>query len=692
MIMKRFLITNLMAFTVCVQGWACAGEAPTHNYYMMDVAPSNVNLLNLEERFNQYWKKYTGYEYTEYRWSRDRILETARQKNDTEMEAYLTHLNNYLDISDQLGETWSYPTKEQLAERQSMLMGMKKAAKNYKGARLRAQYALLAMRANMLLKDYEANITYWETKGNNLPESAYKDMMRNIYAGALFHTGHKKEAFDIYAEQGDQTSIRWAMRKYRNLAGIQTIFEENPNAPTLYYLVQDFVNNVQESIDTDDAEWIVMVGRQQLSMGEAGRFVEFADKAAANKAVKDRCLWKTASALTSWLLGRKEQAAKAANKAMKLDGAERTKDNARCVRLLIMASRDKVKSKMLRKEMEWLDAKAAAEKEDDYCFTAARDRIMRRALYNKYMSTGNLNMALAVTGAEWKPFTTEFAADNWNGNYYGEFYYAIDSLNTAQLQDYYRFISGPHKDAFEAYVAEHSFKDADYFNDLIGTRLMAENKLEEAVPWLEKVPVSFLNSQNISYYAAHRDWTVSRWLKKQRMRDGENDGPQSGKLAENMKLKFCREVLQLQSQYQLASEAQRPQLAYQLGVCYDQASICGDCWYLTDYGWSAYPNLKPWQVDFEEIACKWLDESKLTTDFKLRTQSLYGLSFIAYDGPWAEYDTNWSTGEVTVKRHPETHQYQALAELSDFASKNVSKLPAYISKCDVIRQFRANKK
>ena len=63
-------------------------------------------------------------------------------------------------------------------------------------------------------------------------------MMRNIYAGALFHTGHKKEAFDIYAEQGDQTSIRWAMRKYRNLAGIQTIFEENPNAPTLYYLVQ----------------------------------------------------------------------------------------------------------------------------------------------------------------------------------------------------------------------------------------------------------------------------------------------------------------------------------------------------------------------------------------------------------------------------------------------------------------------
>ena len=278
MIMKRFLVTNLMAMAFFINGWSCAGEYSTHNYYMMDVAPRNVNLLNLEERFNQYWKNYTGNEYTEYRWSQDKIMEAARQKNDTDMMAYLTHLNNYLDISHQLGETWDYPTKEQLAERRATLQNMRKAAESYKGARLRAQYALLAMRANMLLNDHEANISYWKAKGGSLPESAYKDMMRNIYAGALYHTGQKKEAFDIYAEQGDQTSIRWAMRKYRNLAGIQTIFEENPNAPTLYYLVQDFVNNVQESIDTDDAELITMVGRLRLSMGEAGRFVEFADK------------------------------------------------------------------------------------------------------------------------------------------------------------------------------------------------------------------------------------------------------------------------------------------------------------------------------------------------------------------------------------------------------------------------------
>ena len=689
MSMKRFLLTNLMAIA-SITAWPCAGEFITHNYYMMDVAPRNENLLNFEERFNQYWKTYTGNDDIEYHWSKDIIMDTARQKDDVDMIAYLTHLNNYLDISHQLGEDWSYPTKEQLAERRVMLQNMKKAALNYKGARLRAQYALLNMRANMLLGDHEANISCWNARSGNLPESAYKDMMRNIYAGALFHTGQKKAALDIYARQGDQTSIRWAMRHYRNLAGIQTIFDENLNAPTLYYLVQDFVNNVQESIDTDDAELITMVGRLQLSMGEAGRFVEFADKAAANGAVKDRCLWKTASALVSWLLGRKEQAAKAADEAMKLDGAERTKDNARCVRLLIMAGNDKVKSKTLRQEMEWLDAKVATETEDGYCFSNARDRIMRRVLYNKYEQAGNHNMALALIGAEWQPRTTEFAANDWNTNYSGEFYYAIDSLDAARLQSYYQFISGPHKDTFEAYVAEHSFTDADYFCDLIGTHLLAANRFEEAIPWLEKVSVRFLNSQNISYYAAHRDWTVSRWLQEQNMADGEYDGPQTGLLTENMKLKFCREMLQLQSRYNLAAEDQRSRLAYQLAVRYDQASICGDCWYLTDYGWSSVPYLSPWQADFEKLASEWLDKSKTTTDGELRAQSLFGLAFIAYDGPWAERSTNWFTGKVTLTPHPETHQYQALAELSDFARKNASRLPPYISKCDVIRQFRAH--
>ena len=94
------------------------------------------------------------------------------------------------------------------------------------------------------------------------------------------------------------------------------------------------------------------------------------------------------------------------------------------------------------------------------------------------------------------------------------------------------------------------------------------------------------------------------------------------------------------------------------------------------------------QADFEKIATQWLDESKLSSDFDLRVKSLYGQSFIAYDGPWADSEMNWSTGVAKLTPHPERRQYQALTELSEFARRNASRLPEYITKCELIKQFR----
>ena len=109
---------------------------------------------------------------------------------------------------------------------------------------------------------------------------------------------------------------------------------------------------------------------------------------------------------------------------------------------------------------------------------------------------------------------------------------------------------------------------------------------------------------------------------------------------------------------------------------------------LTNYGWSSVPYLESWQADFEKIATQWLDESKLSSDFDLRVKSLYGQSFIAYDGPWADSEMNWSTGVAKLTPHPERRQYQALTELSEFARRNASRLPEYITKCELIKQFR----
>ena len=67
-------------------------------------------------------------------------------------------------------------------------------------------------------------------------------MMRSLYANAILHVGQWRKACDIYVEQGDWVSVEWAMRNYRNPAGIQRIYKEAPNSPALAYLLQYYIN------------------------------------------------------------------------------------------------------------------------------------------------------------------------------------------------------------------------------------------------------------------------------------------------------------------------------------------------------------------------------------------------------------------------------------------------------------------
>ena len=242
--MKKFLIISIVILTLCTNAWGCGGEWSQNNHYMFSVFRREMMNSDLfSNRTNLFWKEYTNGKVDSYTWSKEEIMSIAKKKGDNEMVGYLNSLNTYLDICDQLRETWDYPTKAQLQKRRVSLNGIVAKANAYKGSRLKAQWQLLRMRANMVLGNNAANITDWTQKGSKLPASVYRDMMQNIYAGALLRQGQRTKACDIYAKQGDMVSIKWAMRKMRNLGGIKTIYDENPDSPTMNFLVQDFVNN-----------------------------------------------------------------------------------------------------------------------------------------------------------------------------------------------------------------------------------------------------------------------------------------------------------------------------------------------------------------------------------------------------------------------------------------------------------------
>ena len=696
---------------------ACLSEKPTHNAYVFSVFRREAVDAPFRYDMNDWWKRYGGEpESTDqayYESNRERLRETAARHGEEAMAEYMDLLDAYLDVSRGISmDSWDYPTKEELARRDSTLRRILAACQGRKGGKAAGQFALMTMRANMLLGRDKANMLYWTATASKLPDGVWRDVCRNIYARALLNNGLTRQATDIYAEQGDMQSIRWCMKGYRNMAGIRKVYADDPDSPTLLYLVQDLVNNLQETLDTraagPDAWRIGAIGTRTVEDTEARAFVSFADEVLKDGRTASPCLWQSAAAMIEYLLGDYAGASRRADEAVGLKGGARLKDNARCVRLLVRAAAAPLGGKdaeWMADEFRWLDAKISEERgrSTDYAnhYTDVKERLAYRVLAPRYAAAGNGRMALALYGMATEN-ALDFAAGGrhadpgfawggdwpWNLDYYSgnEYFDRLASMPADSLAAYHAYLTSAKGDVFEHYVAQQTYQDKDYYNDLVGTRYMAEGRFADAIAYLGRVSPVFLAKQNISWYTANRDYTVPRWFKRQLPNVPDTDGPGQGAPATNLKLDFCEDMLRLNGRYALAPAGPlRDSLAYALAVRYYQASCYGDCWFLTHYAKSVADSARPGELDFAAKAMEYLAEGSRAADMQTRYRSLYALAFISVD-PWytETYDADYNT--VVIPRAA-SRQYKALAALGRFAKEHPQDVDAHTTRCDVLKQF-----
>lgn len=724
------LLAACLAFAPSAK--ACISEAPTHNRYLFSVFNRSLMQDRFTEATDKFWQQYLGDANASYQWSREEIIAKARQKNDTELLAYCRHLNSYLDTKIDYNN-WDYPSKEKITKRNATLHDLLQTAQTYKGNRLRAQYALMRMRALFGLKRYAEAMTYWQTTGKRLPQSCYRDIMRNIYAGCLWRTGKKSQAIDIYAAQEDYQSLKYCVRGYRNLAGIQKVYATNPNSPTLNYLVQDFVNNVQETMDVfllhrspwfasgynDEkamAEYMKDIDAKKITTAEADRFIAFARTVANDGKTSSPCLWQTAIGCIEHQTGRYLDAKKDLEKALAMDGTQRMKDNARAIyaaNSIFADSHTADYDRWLTGELQWLDGKSAEDRKSLTLYETDHYRdVIERMVYNglvpKYIQNGNTNAALVLLsmmndtdpisnstdGRKQTPTDDETV---WNMDYSNAYFRAMDSLSIDTLIAYSEYLKAQPADPLEAYAWQHAYRDSNYYNDIIGTRLLALGRFAEAVPWLEKVSTAFLNTQNIKPYAYFCDYDKKRWMGKQSVKlpdfpFAENKGNVVAVTA-NKKLQYCRDMLRLQQEYALMRDGEeRMAKAYQLATLWYQGSYEGDCWWLAQYGISmAQDSAKAGTLDFVAKAVSLLDESVQSSDFHLKEKSLYALAFIRQGEPW--YLTGWddAMGQYydldNLRVQPQSAQYKAMLRLSAFYRDNTPRADSFVTKCDILKRF-----
>ena len=686
---------------------ACISEAPTHNAYLFSVYDNALMENNLfTDKVNRYWRNYVGSseDYFDCVGDSTLIINTARKKGDLETAAYLHLLYKYIAASSAIYNGWDYPTKEQLNYYHRVLRDMLAASRSYRGKRLRSQYALMQMRALFAQKSYMAAANVWAKNQNTLSPSVFRDLMRNLYAGCLLRMNQKRQAVEIYAEQQDFASLKFCVRNYRNLAGIKSVYAQNPNSATLVYLVQDFVNNAQETFDLFESKapkwfadnndstkigWLKEIDRKAIYRQEALEFVAFAQQVVAEGKTKTPCLWQTAIGCIHHVLGDTQSAEKELKAALNMAGTSRMKANARAIYAVNSVSvnhPDNAYLNWIAQEMDWL--KAESKKEIDGRYNHYND-VLDRLIFNNLVPAlrragmGNLSLAL-------------IASQQSNLWYSGEYFDELQKLSADQLVDYVKWCKKPSDNALETYARHHAPSNDNYYNDLVGTRLLACARWAEAIPYLEKVDNSFLCDQGIAPYAKKMDFNADRWITDQKL--DRNEKNNDVKLTANKKIDFCKQMIQEEAKYRLMRNGlDKRRQAYKLASLYYQASYEGDCWWLTQYGVSctqdsALVGTKDFVAETirllnAALAPKW-NKKEEKRAFDLQQKTVYALAFIRHDPMLTfSYDENYN--EIATYQ-PHSRQYLAMQRLLDFSNRYPQQIAPYISRCDVLKKF-ANK-
>ncbi len=683
--MKRFIIISLMAATT-LTGKACAW-ADSHNSYLF----SAYNHLEFQDRVNRVcddnWKAYLGSD-EEYFWFRaDDVIKAAREKGDALMVGYVEHLKKYLDCVDiekQKQYEWNYPSKEEIAEQQKSLQAIRTYALGKTKSKLRSQHALLYMRCNMMLGRHQENITFWEQTAKDYINTVYKDMMQNIYAGALYKSGRQAEAAELFAEMGDCNSLMTQFYKKRSYQAIRQHYLENPTSKVLPFLVQDFVNNAQEAYDEDGFGKMFV---RELTKEEVWQMRNFCEMVVKEGKTDTPILWKTAKAWLEYMFGDKKQATKDILAATKLDGTERMKECARVIMLYLTTQQAKDSKDFddyLAEELTWLDEKIKLpEAINDGYYYRVRDRLTHQALTERYSKRSSIE-AVALL--------------NSTGSYHYQAY--IDTMQVDKLEKYLIFTNTPAKTNLEKYLKAHIEKNDTILEDLIGTKYMRLCQWDKAIKWLEHVPVKYYNEQGYKVYAYVRKTGIEPWIQRQWVTDEifEKAQKYNWTLRENPKLVFAKEMQMKESTLHLLSGKARQQSCYDLAVRYAQASFSGDCWYLMRDSKSVLDSLRVNETDLRAKSLNYLQEAALTNDFTLKEKALFGMSWselyrtsdfetgskdLWRESVWSEQADDWVW---KVKR--QSPQYRAFQGLADLEKQNPNRTAQYVSRCDEFIQFK----
>ena len=565
---------------------------------------------------------------------------------------------------------------------------------------IRNRFLLQLMRKYFHTARYEKCEALWKKYGKQLPQSALRTQCLNYYGGALLRLGRKTEAAVVYAQIGyfnlylhyDPEVLREVTRHQPNNSGLEFMVQQFVNcysdrpqpakAEAFHALAEEMVRNREVR---NPALWRsaqAAIAYTNRNTREAMRLLAESEKLRGSGMVKEnirmmRLLFNSTrtdndSLYEATLLPDLEWLTGNINADLrKMDTTNRFFYYDLCEGLI------------------------------DPCFELHRVKVLRRVIFlgavphferlgQPHKSIAYLNLYHEVYAEEkrerelarkglvksgqgkwgwtiyWHPplycGTTQpydYYDDYWAGwnkhfwpqpekqyecrawrlnhDYHCKLFRYMDTTKVENVLQYAAFLQSGGSTPMERYLIRNSYRDTNYYYELIGTKYMRRQQFAAAARYFRKVSDKFLKTQNIAEYLnAGRNPFAEKWITNREKGVYALPYDPVKEFANNpTKLNFCHIMLRLRETAAKGKTAeQRAHASYAYAVGLFQSN-CGHAWALNHYSDNCYLNME-YLTESSELYLDDEDESapdwrELYREKMLKQVDLWANNALKYD-------------------------------------------------------------
>ena len=523
---------------------------------------------------------------------------------DEEATEFLLLAKQCEETRDRMASPWYYPSKkdpeklslEQIVER----------ADEYEGKRFIDRYLLQTERALFSLHDYDECINRWNEVGQSLPDNIIRRLTLRYVAGAYYNIGDIKTAIKLFGEAGYVESVLCCAEKTGD-GYLNAMYEYAPSSRDLRDAVERIVLSAEQELWDGYSSELEEGTREKLEQVRA-----LAIRIASEGRVDDPDLWYYTAAFIDHLQGHNSDASWLLAKAESSKGSEYIKESIRVLKIYLDALgpyNSSYDSKILdgvkwmeRKIVEHLDEGRSATISYGMYYTGINQsyfywndmlrKIVHSGIVPRLLKSNKDALAIAYSNmadnliynlvgevdSSWsssqRMTLQEYREEGaFNSLDYSNMTFGLlDSIKVESIIRYVDNLKRPESDTYR-YLNSKGYTNEDYFNDVIGTRMIREMRYPEAEAWLAKVSPSFQNQLNTFREGYLSFDPFSHELK--RIRESAD-----------LKYNFAREMASLEKAISDTQNPDRKAILMSRFATGLKNSV-GNCWALSFYGLSS---------------------------------------------------------------------------------------------------------